>query len=255
MTDYKRPRPPTPKQQQKLVDRWNAHCPVGTPVTVRRDTGTVETVTTSPAQMLSGHTESPVISPQMDALLDAVRATSFRDGRTGKHTSDLFSPKAYAAYRDLRQEIAALEARVSSSPVGGAVTGMPKGVPLPYELDDPSAGDDEMPGHVATVLANHRRIIAQYPTASVPADVAALLWFDDALDVANERIAIYKSEYDLLTATVDEAVRKERERCRYIAERADNDGCGTTIAALIENVADDPCGEADWPNTPPSPRA
>jgi hypothetical protein len=49
--------PPTPKQQQKLCDAWNAKHPVGTQVTVKLDSGeTKETTTTTEAQLLSGHT-------------------------------------------------------------------------------------------------------------------------------------------------------------------------------------------------------
>jgi hypothetical protein len=44
------------RQYERVVD-FNAHCPVGTPVTVERDNGrTEETVTTSEAYMMSGHT-------------------------------------------------------------------------------------------------------------------------------------------------------------------------------------------------------
>lgn len=50
-------RPPTPRAQQKVVDAWNAKYPVGQPVTVNRDSGEqMETVTRTPAQLLSGHT-------------------------------------------------------------------------------------------------------------------------------------------------------------------------------------------------------
>jgi hypothetical protein len=42
---------------QKDCDAWNAKHPVGTAVSVRRDTGEVqEAKTKSPAEMLSGHT-------------------------------------------------------------------------------------------------------------------------------------------------------------------------------------------------------
>lgn len=40
-----------------------------------------------------------------------------------------------------------------------------------------SVGDD-LPAHVANVLAYNHRIVAQFPTASVPPDVAALFWLE-----------------------------------------------------------------------------
>lgn len=50
-------RPPTPKQQQKLVDAWNSKHPVGTTVIVRLDDGDEEETTTRhEAQLLGGHT-------------------------------------------------------------------------------------------------------------------------------------------------------------------------------------------------------
>lgn len=51
---------PTLKQMQTQCDKFNARVPVGGPVTVLLDSGEKrETVTTSEAQVLSGHT--PVV--------------------------------------------------------------------------------------------------------------------------------------------------------------------------------------------------
>jgi hypothetical protein len=50
-------KPPTPHQNQQAIERWNKKYPVGTPVTVRLDDGSVnETKTRSAAYVLSGHT-------------------------------------------------------------------------------------------------------------------------------------------------------------------------------------------------------
>ena len=50
-------RQPSLKHLNQIVEQWNAAYPVGTPVTVRKDNGEiVSTVTTSAAQVLSGHT-------------------------------------------------------------------------------------------------------------------------------------------------------------------------------------------------------
>lgn len=57
MSEQRRPRRPSNEMQEWLVREWNKRHPVGTPVRVRTDTrGTIETVTRSEAQMLSGHT-------------------------------------------------------------------------------------------------------------------------------------------------------------------------------------------------------
>jgi len=53
------PRPNIVKMQ-KMVDDWNRFYPAGTRIIVRKDSGEkVETVTTSQAELLGGHT--PVI--------------------------------------------------------------------------------------------------------------------------------------------------------------------------------------------------
>jgi hypothetical protein len=50
-------RRPTLKEQEQACEIWNLKHPVGTKVTCRMDSGEVRhTVTTSEAQMLSGHT-------------------------------------------------------------------------------------------------------------------------------------------------------------------------------------------------------
>jgi hypothetical protein len=50
-------RPPWPTQDEKTVARWNAKHPVGTPVKVRLDDGTVkETTTRSEAHVVCGRT-------------------------------------------------------------------------------------------------------------------------------------------------------------------------------------------------------
>lgn len=46
---------PTQKTLQKIVDRFNAEFPVGTPVILRKDTGEVETEVRAPAEVLGGH--------------------------------------------------------------------------------------------------------------------------------------------------------------------------------------------------------
>lgn len=47
--------PPSPKQQQELVDAWNSHRPVGTEVDVRLDNGAISrTKTRSEAWLLGG---------------------------------------------------------------------------------------------------------------------------------------------------------------------------------------------------------
>lgn len=49
-------RRPDPAALQKQCDAFNARCPIGQPVHVRRDSGeTVYTVTRSAAEVLSGH--------------------------------------------------------------------------------------------------------------------------------------------------------------------------------------------------------
>ena len=59
--------------QQRQVDAWTH--PIGTPVAVRRDSGTVlETVTTSPAWLLGGHTAVIMVDGISGAyLLERVR--------------------------------------------------------------------------------------------------------------------------------------------------------------------------------------
>lgn len=54
----RRSKPPTPERQQRMVDDWNqAHKQLGTKVCVLKDDGsTVETIATSQAYLLSGHT-------------------------------------------------------------------------------------------------------------------------------------------------------------------------------------------------------
>jgi hypothetical protein len=53
----RRHKPPTPAQQQKLVDEWNAKHAVGARVKLLKDDDSiVETVTRSRAELLSGHT-------------------------------------------------------------------------------------------------------------------------------------------------------------------------------------------------------
>lgn len=53
-------KPPKPENQQKLCDKFNAECPVGTRVKywtgLRSDGISGETTTISAAEMLSGHT-------------------------------------------------------------------------------------------------------------------------------------------------------------------------------------------------------
>jgi len=45
-----------PKEAQRQVDKWNERYPVGQAVTVRLDNGkAIPTKTTSPAELLSGH--------------------------------------------------------------------------------------------------------------------------------------------------------------------------------------------------------
>lgn len=52
-----RKRRTTNRMQEWLVAKWNELYPVGTPVHVRTDSrGTIETVTRSAAELLSGHT-------------------------------------------------------------------------------------------------------------------------------------------------------------------------------------------------------
>lgn len=49
-------RKPNLAKLQAMVDAWNARFPIGTPVVCKKDSGEkVETVTTSEAQVLSGH--------------------------------------------------------------------------------------------------------------------------------------------------------------------------------------------------------
>lgn len=49
-------KPPSPKKQNEQVMAWNEKYPVGTPVTVRHDDGTLsETRTCSQAWLLGGH--------------------------------------------------------------------------------------------------------------------------------------------------------------------------------------------------------
>lgn len=57
MSEQRRSRRPADEMQQWLVDKWNELYPAGTPVRVRTDSrGTIETVTRSAAELLSGHT-------------------------------------------------------------------------------------------------------------------------------------------------------------------------------------------------------
>lgn len=51
-TTHKRP---TYKQLQKIVDDFNEHFPVGTVVTLRKDTGEITTTVKAPAEVLGGH--------------------------------------------------------------------------------------------------------------------------------------------------------------------------------------------------------
>lgn len=50
-----RHRQPTLKSLQGIVNKFNLLYPVGTPVLLRKDTATVETVVRAPAEVLSGH--------------------------------------------------------------------------------------------------------------------------------------------------------------------------------------------------------
>lgn len=48
---------PAPKQQQKAVDEWNSHWPIGTNVIVKMDDGQIRnTQTRSEAWLMGGHT-------------------------------------------------------------------------------------------------------------------------------------------------------------------------------------------------------
>lgn len=52
----KRPRIPSPDELQQQVDSWNAMVPVGTPVNVRMDDGSIRQLkTTSKAWLMGGH--------------------------------------------------------------------------------------------------------------------------------------------------------------------------------------------------------
>jgi hypothetical protein len=48
---------PSPAQQQRTVQEWNALYPIGTPVNVQRDNGTItQSKTRSAAWLMGGHT-------------------------------------------------------------------------------------------------------------------------------------------------------------------------------------------------------
>lgn len=113
-------------------------------------------------------------------------------------------------------------------------------------IQSPAIGT-EMPEYVATTLANHHRIMAQFPTAPVPPDVQALLWLADTLKASQhdgwlwrERSIDYRHWLDIeqtKTATLQEAAGRQdkgpypnADQCQLVWQ--DN---GVSFYVRIEN--------------------